>query len=85
LQEFLAIVIISYNLCFVVRNKDVLNIPKKQMKKYGEAINQTAEIHNCTASYVRLVIRGKRQSEAILSTYNKLVTSTNKLVEKLKA
>lgn len=55
------------------------------MKKYGEAINQTAEIHNCTASYVRLVIRGKRQSEAILSTYNKLVTSTNKLVEKLKA
>jgi len=54
------------------------------MKKFGEALQSTAEIHNVTESYVRLILNGKRKNEAIVKTYNTLKAKTEKLVEKLK-
>lgn len=71
-------------LCFVVHNKDDIKFLETQMKRYGEAINQTAEIHKCTASYVRMIVRGVRVNADIQATYNKLKIGTGKLVEKLK-
>lgn len=48
-------------------------------KKRDDTATLTAQVHSCTAAYVRMVVSGKRKNEAILSTYNKILKVKEKV------
>lgn len=57
------------------------NPPKTKRR---DVATLTAEIHGVTADYVRKVIKGDRENEAILATYMEIVEQDNKLIQAVK-
>lgn len=46
---------------------------------------QTADIHNVSERYVRMVVDGKRNNPLILATYETFVFGANRLLEAVKS
>lgn len=59
--------------------KTRLLIPKRR-----DVASLTANIHGVSADYVRKVIRGDRENEAIVKTYMEIVEQDNLLLEAVK-
>ena len=47
--------------------------------KKDDTATLAAQAHSVTPSYVRMVVNGKRNNEAILNTYNAILEAKNNL------
>jgi len=63
--------------CSQQRNKKLSN--KMEKEKKDDTATLTAQAHGVSASYVRMVVNGKRNNESILSTFNTILETKNKL------
>jgi len=57
---------------------------KKQKQRRDDTASIVAEIHGVSAAYVRMIINGKRENEAIRSTYRQLKQRKRLLIETVK-
>ncbi len=53
-------------------------------KKRDEAASVVAKLHNVSDRYVRMVINGDRENQAILYSYFDYIEGKNALIEKIK-
>lgn len=68
------------HICFVVRNKENKKLSiKMEKEKKDDTATLTAQAHGVTASYVRMVVNGKRNNENILSTFNAILAAKDNL------
>jgi hypothetical protein len=56
-----------------------LTIKMEKVKK-DDTATLTAQAHSVTPSYVRMVVNGKRNNEAILTTFNRILEAKNNIV-----
>jgi hypothetical protein len=54
-----------------------------QKEKKDDTASLTAAAHGVSASYVRMVVNGKRKNESILSTFNSILEAKDKLSKPL--
>ena len=54
-----------------------------EKEKKDDTATLTAQAHNVTASYVRMVVNGKRNNPAILTTFNSILEAKDKLSKPL--
>jgi hypothetical protein len=57
---------------------------KQKRKKRDEVASIIADIHGVTPAYVRMVINGEKQNDAILIDYLTYNQEKNKLIQSLK-
>ncbi|MEB0299587.1 hypothetical protein [Mucilaginibacter sp. 5C4] len=50
-----------------------------EKEKRDDTATLTARAHSVSASYVRMVVNGKRKNEAILATYNTILEAKDNL------
>lgn len=68
------------HICFVNRNKENKKLSNTMEKeKKDDTATLTAQAHGVTASYVRMVVNGKRNNESILSTYKEILQAKDNL------
>ena len=51
-----------------------------EKEKKDDTATLTAQAHGVTPSYVRMVVNGKRNNDAILSTFNRILEAKNNIV-----
>ena len=74
-------VLCRYFVPLTEQTKRTCKIMKKNQKKRDDLAAVVSGIHSVTEGYVRMVVRGDRENDAILKTYRQILAGKNQAIE----